>query len=191
MARPRSRATFTPPLRPASATVIPPFFSSAISCLRWLEGSPLPSAVSPLVLDPFLALLDQLPDLLAALAADFLVKGGAVLVAYGLSTLAAAQLSALAADLLVERDAALVAHALAALAAGFPDRHTPLAVHAPFRHGRSPEVSYSSLAAGNTSPPTAGTSSSRAAIALASLAAFFPSSISWRTLCPPFLPISS
>src|SRR6266849_6823305 len=118
MARPRSRATFTPPLRPASATVIPPFFSSAISCLRWLEGSPLPSAVSPLVLDPFLALLDQLPDLLAALAADLLVKGGAVLVAYGLSTLAAAP--------------------LAALAAGFADRHPAFAVHAIARHGRSP-----------------------------------------------------
>src|SRR4029077_16410390 len=84
--------------------------------------------------DALLALLDQLSDLLAALAADLLVEGGAVLVAHGLPALAAAQLSALAADLLVEPDAALVAHAFAALAAGFADRHAPLAVHAPVRH---------------------------------------------------------
>src|SRR5207237_1198000 len=77
-----------------------------------------------------LPLLDQLAALLAALATDFLVEGGAVLVAHGLPTLAAAQLAALAANLLVEPDAPLVADAFAALAAGFPDRHAPLAVHA-------------------------------------------------------------
>src|SRR5207248_4916804 len=154
------------------------------------KDPPSPPPSGPLrPLNPFLALLDQLSDLLAALAADLFVEGGAVLVAHGLPTLAAAQLSAFAADLLVEPDAPLVADALAALAAGFAHRHAPLAVHAIARHSRISSGPYSSLAAGNTSPPTAGTSSSRACFA--SLAAFFPSSINWRTLCPPFLPISS
>src|SRR5919108_371716 len=101
MARPRSCAAFTPPLRPASATVIPPFFSSAISCLRWLEGSPLPSAVRLLVVlsNPLLALLDELPDLLAALATDLLVERGAALRLH--------RVAALLADLLVEAGAAL------------------------------------------------------------------------------------
>src|SRR5438874_2589138 len=94
------RPTFTPPLRPASATVIPPFFSfSAISCLRWLEGTPLPSAFGPfgvVLSDALLALLDEFSDLLAALAADLLVESGAVLVAHGLAALAASQLPAFA-----------------------------------------------------------------------------------------------
>src|SRR5471032_2416062 len=124
-----------PPLRPASATVIPPFFvSSAIYCLRWFGRCPPPAPPfgafkfqkTPLLQEAFLALLDELTNLLTALAADLFVKRGTVLVADGLSALLSPELTALAADLLVETHAPFVANALAALAASLRDRHPAL-----------------------------------------------------------------
>src|SRR5207245_1860216 len=103
-ARPRSWATFTPPLRPASATVIPPFFSSAISLPPVVGRNPPPVPLRLLQFsrsaseDALLALLDELADLLAALASDLLVERGTVLVADGLTALSPPELTTLAAD---------------------------------------------------------------------------------------------
>src|SRR5437667_368111 len=136
-----------------------------------------------------LPLLDELADFLAALAPDLLVEGRAILVADGLTALSPPELTTLAADLLVELDAPLVANAFAALAAGFGDRHAAFSVAAGLDHLVFPSRSHSCAGSGTTSPPGAGVLSSED-LAL-SLAAFLPSSISVRTRCPPFLPISS
>src|SRR5438132_1422553 len=137
-----------------------------------------------------LALLDELADLLPALVTDLLVERRAILVPDGLTALSPPELTTLAADLLVELDAPLVADALAALAAGFGDRHAALSVAAGLDHLEFLSRSHSCAGSGTTSPPGAGVLSSEDDLAV-SIAAFLPSSISVRTRCPPFLPISS
>src|SRR6266850_527166 len=67
--------------------------------------------------DAFLALLDELSNLLSSLASNLLVERGAVLVAHGFAALSPPELTTLPADLLVEADAALIANALATLPA--------------------------------------------------------------------------
>src|SRR5438067_9151428 len=84
--------------------------------------------------DALLALLDELADLLAALAADLLVERRTVFVSDGLTALSPSELTTLAADLLVELDAPLVADALAAFPAGFGDRHAAFALPAVLGH---------------------------------------------------------
>src|SRR5947209_20543057 len=107
-----------PPLRPASATVMPPFLLSSIASPPVGRFLPPPSrsARRGLRLQPLLALFDQLADLLPALLADLLVEARPVLVADRLAALLAALLPALPALLLVDRLPPLVALPLAALA---------------------------------------------------------------------------
>src|SRR5262249_39541773 len=139
--RPSRRPCGPPRPRSFHPSSPPPF-----PCLRWLEGTPLPSAfgsfgfsrsASPLE-DALLALLDELANLLAALSADPLVERRTVLVANGLAALSPSELTTLAADLLVELHAPLVADALAALPAGFRDRHAALSIAAGLDHRAYP-----------------------------------------------------
>src|SRR5438309_125972 len=148
-----------------------------------------------------LPLLDQLADLLSALVTDLGIElrttGGpdrlAALLADLLVELVPALrldgLAALAADLFIERAAALLGHLHSALAARLGDRHAAFSVAAGLDHLVFLSRSHSCAGSGTTSPPGAGVLSSED-LAL-SLAAFLPSSISVRTRCPPFLPISS
>src|SRR3989442_1264275 len=123
-----------------------------------------------------LALLDQLADLLAALAPDLLVERRAILVPDGLTALSPPELTTLAAYLLVELDAPLFADALATLAAGFGDRHAALSVAAGLDHLEVLSRSHSCAGSRTTSPPGAGVLSSEDLAVL--IAAFLPSSIS-------------
>src|SRR5215208_1170012 len=145
-----------PPFRPASETVIalragrsdssgwptaPGFPSSSIYAshsVRRLLPVMGRSAFAG-VRHSLLPLLDQLADLVSALAADLLVERGAALGLDGLAALlpdllvearaalGLHRLAALAADLLVELPPARLADADAALAAGLRDRHCALA----------------------------------------------------------------
>src|SRR5882724_9591926 len=146
------RAPGRPSLRPCARPrqrSFRPSFPLPFPCLRWLEGTPLPSAfgsrpgVGPgrsfgfqetHLKNAFLALLDELANFLSSLASNLFVERGAVLVAHGFAALSPPELATLAADLLVEADAALVANALATLPTGFRDRHAALSVAAGLDH---------------------------------------------------------
>src|SRR6266403_2154096 len=146
------RAPGRPSLRPCARPrprSFRPSFPLPFPCLRWLEGTPLPSAfgsrpgVGPgrsfgfqetHLKNAFLALLDELANFLSSLASNLFVERGAVLVAHGFAALSPPELATLAADLLVEADAALVANALATLPASFRDRHAALSVATGLAH---------------------------------------------------------
>src|SRR6266478_546755 len=129
------RAPGRPSLRPCARPrqrSFRPSFPLPFPCLRWLEGTPLPSAfgsrpgVGPgrsfgfqetHLKNAFLALLDELANFLSSLASNLFVERGAVLVAHGFAALSPPELATLLADLLVERSATLRLDRLAAFLA--------------------------------------------------------------------------